>query len=70
MLRKSWGYVPILHVQKIRTSVEYLFYISAKSLIEPLEELLKSSDLFKEIKLRIRKESGDPMAKYKIGGLE
>lgn len=65
------GYAPILHVQKIKTGVEYLLYISAKSLSEPLEELReKNSGLFKGIKLRIRKESGAPMAKYEIEELE
>ena len=35
------GYAPILRVRKSRTGVEYILYISAKSLAEPLEELRK-----------------------------
>ena len=35
------GYIPVLRIQKSRTNVEYLLYISAKSLAEPLEELKK-----------------------------
>ena len=37
------GYTPILRVRKSRTSVEYILYISAKSLAEPLEELRKKN---------------------------
>ena len=61
------GYAPILRVRKVRTSVEYQLYISAKSLAEPLEELRKSNlGIFKGIRLRIRKESMEQMAKYAI----
>ena len=35
------GYAPILRVRKLRTNVEFILYISAKSLAEPLEELRK-----------------------------
>ncbi len=61
------GYAPILRVRKVRTSVEYQLYISAKSLAEPLEGLRKSNlGIFKGIRLRIRKESMEQMAKYVI----
>ena len=61
------GYTPILRVRKSRTSVEYILYISAKSLAEPLEELReKSGGIFTGIQLRIRKESMDRTSKYEI----
>ena len=61
------GYAPILRVRKSRTGVEYLLYISAKSLAEPLEELRKNNvGIFKGIRLRIRKESMEQMSKYEI----
>lgn len=65
------GYAPILRVKKIRTGVEFTLYISAKSLGVPLEDLrLNNEGKFSGIKLRIRKESMDPMAKYEIEALE
>jgi len=64
------GYVPFVHVKKIRTGVEYGLYISAKSVAEPLEELRKNNDeSFEGIRMRIRKESMDRMARYEIEGL-
>lgn len=65
------GYAPILRVRKSRTGVEYILYISAKSLAEPLEELRKNnSGIFKGIQLRIRKESMEKMSKYEIEVVE
>ena len=65
------GYAPILRVRKSRTGVEYLLYISAKSLAEPLEEFRKNnSGAFKGIQLRIRKESMERTSKYEIEVVE
>ena len=65
------GYAPILRVRKSRTGVEYILYISAKSLAEPLEELRKNNGgIFKGIQLRIRKESMEKMSKYEIEVME
>lgn len=61
------GYVPFVHVRKIRTGVEYGLYISAKSVAEPLEELRKNNGRsFEGIKIRIRKESMERMSKYEL----
>ena len=38
------GYAPILRVRNTRTGLEYILYISAKSLAEPLEELRINND--------------------------
>ena len=61
------GYAPILRVKKLRTNVEFILYISAKSLAEPLEKLRESNDyLFNSIKFKVRKENNAPMSKYEV----
>lgn len=61
------GYAPILRVRKLRTNVEFILYISAKSLAEPLEELRENNAyLFKGIKFQVRKKNNAPMAKYEV----
>ena len=61
------GYAPILRISKTRTGIEYLLYISAKSIAEPLEVLRKrNSGIFKGIRLRIRKESMEQLSKYEV----
>ena len=65
------GYAPTLRVRNSRTSLEYLLYISARSLAEPLETLRKNNTgIFKGIRFRIRKESMEQMAKYEIEVVE
>ena len=65
------GYAPILRVRKSKTHVEYLLYISAKSIAEPLEELRKNNaGVFKGIRLRIRKESMEQISKYELEVIE
>lgn len=65
------GYAPILRVKKIRTNVEFMLYISAKSLGEPLESLRENNqDLFSGIKIRIRKENSTQTAKYEVEELK
>ena len=65
------GYAPILRVRKSKTRVEYLLYISAKSIAEPLEELRKNNaGIFKGIRLRIRKESMEQISKYELEVIE
>ena len=61
------GYAPILRVRKSKSGVDFLLYISAKSLAEPLEELRKNNNgMFKGIQLQIRKESMERTSKYEI----
>ena len=65
------GYAPILKMHKSRTGVEYMLYISAKSLAEPLEELRKNNGgIFKGIQLRIRKKGMEKTSKYEIEVME
>lgn len=65
------GYTPILRVRKISNNLEYMLYISAKSLGEPLEMLRKNNaGIFKGIQFRIRKESMDQMAKFEIEAIK
>ena len=63
----TFGYTPFLKVREIRTGVEYRFYISAKSLAGPLEELRKDNNaIFEGIQFRVCKDSIDRTAKYKV----
>ena len=65
------GYAPILRVRKLRTNVEFMIYISAKSLAEPLDKLREDNAyLFKGVKFQVRKESNAPMAKYEVEELD
>ncbi len=65
------GYAPILRVRKLRTNVEFMIYISARSLAEPLDKLRgNNAYLFKGIKFQVRKESNAPMAKYEVEELD
>ena len=61
------GYAPVLRVRKLSNDLEYILYISARSLGESLEAMRKNNQgLFAGIQFRIRKESIDQMAKYEI----
>ena len=61
------GYAPIVTVKVDKTGLDYILYISAKSLTEQLEPLRKNNgDQFTGLKFSIRKESEDKMAKYEL----
>lgn len=65
------GYAPILQVRKISNNLEYIFYISARSLGESLETLRKNNDgLFNGIQFRVRKTDATQMAPYEVEVLE
>ena len=61
------GYAPILRVRKLSNDLEYILYISAKSLGGPLEKLREDNGgVFKGIKFRVRKKDMTPMAPYEV----
>ena len=61
------GYAPVVRARALGTGLEYLWYISAKSLAEPVEVFRKDNDgRFKGLRLNVCKESSDPMARYKV----
>ena len=63
----TFGYAPFLRVKENTTDNEYGFYVSAKSLADPLEKLRKDNGgIFEGIQFRVRKESTDPKAKYEV----
>lgn len=65
------GYAPILQVRKINNDLEYIFYISAVSLGQILEELRQNNaGTFKGIQFRVRKKDATPMAPYEIEAIE
>lgn len=60
-------YTPYLRVKKIKTGAEYGFYISAKSLATPLEELRNNNNgIFTGIRFSVRKESMEQTAQYEV----
>ena len=63
----TFGYAPFLRVKDVTTDQKYRFYISAKSLAVPLEELTKANnDLFEGTQFHVRKENTEPKAPYKV----
>jgi hypothetical protein len=62
----SRGYAPVLVVQHVLTGLFYRLYIGAKTLAEPLEKMRQENGGFVGLRLRIRKESMDPMSKYQV----
>ena len=63
----AYGYTPFLQVKEIKTDSDYGFYISAKSLAAPLEELRKNNGgVFEGVQFRVRKEGTDQKAQYEV----
>lgn len=61
------GYVPVLRVKVAKTGLDYLLYIGAKSLAEPLENLrAKNGGRFLGLKVQIKKQSIEQFAKYEV----
>lgn len=61
------GYAPVLKVRVRQTGLDYLMYLSAKSIAEGLEPLrAKNAGHFAELCFRIRKQSEDQFAPYEI----
>jgi hypothetical protein len=65
------GYAPILRVRQLNNDLEYILYISAKSLGESLEKLRENNcGVFRGIQFSVRKKDTTPMAPYEIKGKE
>jgi hypothetical protein len=61
------GYAPAVHVRVIQTGLDYLLYISAKSLAEGLEPMRKNNGgRFSGLRFQVRKASEDKFAKYEL----
>lgn len=61
------GYAPVIRVKALKTNLEYLLYISAKSLAEPLERLRRDNgNKFKGLSFEVRKSSLGQMAPYEL----
>jgi len=61
------GYAPTLRVRVTKTGLDYLLYIGAKSLAQPLEERRTNhGGRFLGLRLQIRKQSSDQYAKYEV----
>ena len=63
------GYAPVLRVKAIKTGLDYLLYIGAKSLAEPLESLRTSRGSgrgFLGLRMQIRKQSTEKFSRYEV----
>ena len=61
------GYAPVLPVKVVKTSLDYILYISAKSLAEPLEELRTQNDGgFTNLRFEVRKEGTERSSRYEV----
>lgn len=61
------GYAPVLPVRAEITGLDYILYISAKSMAEGLEPLREANGgAFKGIAFQIRKSSSQQFAPYEI----
>lgn len=61
------GYAPILTVRQERNDLEYILYISAKSLSDPLELLRKQNgDKFTGLDIELRKTTSERSAPYEV----
>jgi hypothetical protein len=57
------GFAPVVDVKT--SGGEFILYISSKSMSDGLEPLMKAADgKFTGLKIRVKKESEDKMAKY------
>lgn len=57
------GYAPVVDVRSPQG--EFILYISSKSMSDGLEPLIRgTSGAFKGLKIRVKKESDDKMARY------
>ena len=61
------GYAPVIRVRALKTNLEYLLYISARSLAEPLERLRRGNgNKFTGLSFDLRKASLERMALYEL----
>ncbi len=66
----SRGYAVVLPVRVLSTNLEYILYLSARTLAEPIERLREENDgRFTGLRFRVRKESTDKLAKYIVEGV-
>ena len=64
------GYAPILRVRKLSNDLEFVLYISAKSLGASLEKFRENNNgVFTGVQFSVRKKDTTPMAPYEIKGI-
>lgn len=70
VLLTSRGYAPVVKARDTSTGLEYMVYISSRSFAERLEELrVPNQNKFAGLRIRVCKESSDPMSRYKVEAL-
>lgn len=56
------GYAPVVDVKA--PTGDFILYISSKSMSDGLEPLVQQTGVFKGVKIKVKKESEDKMARY------
>jgi hypothetical protein len=65
------GYAPILRIKVRQSGLEKTLFINAKTLASPLDVLRKrNGGRFIGMKLRLRKESQEPLSHYAVEALD
>lgn len=65
------GYAPIVPVKVLKSNLEYIWFISAKSIAEGLEPLrLQNNQRFSGIKIAVRKSGENKFEPYEIKGID
>ena len=65
------GYAPVVLVRIEKSGITKVMYLSAKSLASKLEELRANNDgKFQGLRLKIRKEDDEKLAKYLVESRE
>ena len=62
----SMGFLPCIRVKVLKSGLDYVLIIGARSLGAPLDELRYDDGKFTGIKIDICKESEEKMAKYQV----
>jgi len=63
------GYQPIVLVRDVHEGKDYIFFVSAQSVMEPLEEIRLEAGTLEGAQILVKKESEDRMSRYVISVL-
>ncbi len=63
------GYQPVIIVEEVHQGKEYIFFISAASVTDPLEEIRKVRGQLAGSQILVKKASEDPRSQYVVSEL-
>jgi hypothetical protein len=62
----DWGYVAVLHVQVLKSGIDYLLPISARSLAKALRKLQEEDGNLIGLQFRLKKTGEDKTSTYEL----